>query len=264
MARSRFSSKDSRMTKEMRARTQRIDYGIDAPGVIRNLALIGLAALVAGSLTIYLGSSNWLWGFRFAFFSIAFFFIAESLLMIAYAKIGKFRHRDRILAAAGLRGHERVLDLGTGRGLLAVGAAKRLKEGRVVAVDIWKSDDLSSNSRDRTEAVIEGEGVSDRVEIREADVTTLPFDDESFDVVLSNLCIHNIPNPEGRRRAIEEAARVLKPGGRAVISDFKNTAAYANHFRDAGFDSIERSGPFLWDTFPPLRIVIAQKRLAAA
>lgn len=243
---------------------KRIDYGIDAPGVIRNLALVGLTALIAGVLSFYLGAGNLLWGFRFAVFSIAVFFIIESLLMVAYAKIGKFRHRDRILAAAGLRGHERVLDLGTGRGLLAVGAAKRLKEGRVVAVDIWKSEDLSGNSRERTEAVINAEGVADRVEIREGDATSLPFADESFDVVLSNLCIHNIPSPEGRRQAIEEAARVLKPGGRAVISDFKNTATYANHFRDAGLESIERHGPFLWDTFPPLRIVVAQKGLIAA
>lgn len=248
----------------MPARAPKIDYGIDAPGVIRNLALIGVAALIAGALGQYFGTSNLLWGFRFAFFSIGIFFIIESLLMLAYAKFGKFRHRDRILATAELRGNERVLDLGTGRGLLAVGAAKRLREGHVVAVDIWKREDLSSNTRERTEAVIKAEGVADRVEIREADATSLPFDDESFDIVVSNLCIHNISNAGGRRRAIEEVARVLKPGGRAVISDFKNTAEYESCFRHAGISSTERRGPFLWDTFPPLRIVIARKDLAAA
>ena len=100
--------------------------------------------------------------------------------------------------------------------------------------------------------------------IREADATSLPFDDESFDVVLSNLCIHNISKAAGRQRAIEEVARVLKPGGRAVISDFKNTAEYESNFQLAGISSTERRGPFLWDTFPPLRIVIARKDLAAA
>lgn len=238
---------------------KRIDYGIDAPGVIRNLALIGLAALIAAVTCLFVGNNNWTWNLRFAFFSIALFFIAESLLMIAYSRIGKFRHRDRIIAAAGLRGNEMVLDLGTGRGLLAVAAAKLLRDGRVVAVDIWKSEDLSSNNRERTEAVLKAEGVEDRVKIREADATKLPFGDETFDIVVSNLCIHNISTPEGRRRAIEEAARVLKPGGCAVISDFKNTATYANHFRDAGLESVVRRGPFLWDTFPPLRIVIARK-----
>ena len=133
-----------------------------------------------------------------------------------------------------------------------------------MAADIWKREDLSSNSRERTEAVINAEGVAARVEIREADATSLPFDDESFDVVLSNLCIHNISKAAGRQRAIEEVARVLKPGGRAVISDFKNTAEYESNFRLAGISSTERRGPFLWDTFPPLRIVIARKDLAAA
>jgi arsenite methyltransferase len=67
-------------------------------------------------------------------------------------------------------------------------------------------------------------GVSARVEVRNDNATALTFPDASFDAVLSNLCIHNIPTREGRDRACREIVRVLKPGGRAIISDFKNTA----------------------------------------
>lgn len=84
------------------------------------------------------------------------------------------------------------------------------------------------------------------------------FDACTFDVVLSNLCIHNIPDELGRKVACLEIARVLKPGGTAVISDFKHTAQYQVAFASAGLRT-ERSGPYLLDTFPPLRIVTVQK-----
>jgi methylase of polypeptide subunit release factors len=72
-----------------------------------------------------------------------------------------------MLELASLRGSERILDVGTGRGLLAVGAARRLPSGGVVAVDIWKSSDLTDNRRERTRATLEAEGVSDRVRLAE-------------------------------------------------------------------------------------------------
>ena len=52
-----------------------------------------------------------------------------------------------------------------------------------------------------------------------ADITGLPFRDNSFDVIVSSLAIHNIPGHAGRRTALSEAARVLKPGGRLAIAD---------------------------------------------
>jgi len=237
----------------------KVDYGIDAPGVIRNFLIIGLAGLVAGFLLERLARGTWLWGFRYAFYSMGIVFAMEGALMLLYSKVGKFRHRDRLLALAGLRGDEQVLDVGTGRGLLAVGAAKQLKSGRVVAVDIWKTEDLSRNAREKTEQVVKAEGVADRVKIEEADATKLPFANETFDVVVSNLCIHNIYDAAGRQQAIREIARVLKRDGRAVISDFRHVGNYANYFREAGIPSLELRGPYLLDTFPPLRAVVARK-----
>ena len=76
--------------------------------------------------------------------------------------------------------------------------------------------------------------------------------------MVSNLCLHNIPAAAAREKACREIVRVLKPGGIAVISDFKNTADYAKAFQAAGLKA-ERGGPHLFSTFPPLRVVVARK-----
>lgn len=51
------------------------------------------------------------------------------------------------------------------------------------------------------------------------DLTVPPFDDNSFDLVVSSFAIHNIPARAGRKKAIDEAVRVLRPGGRLLIAD---------------------------------------------
>lgn len=236
--------------------SDRIDYGIDAPGVIRNLLVLG-AAILAASLLIppfHLGSvlidlrGFWITGTSCLFFGG---------LMLLYSLRGKFRHRDRMLALAKLRGDEDVLDVGTGRGLLLVGAAKRLVTGRAVGLDIWKTSDLSGNAREKTQAVLEQEDVTDRCRLLErlAQDTGLP--DASFDVIVSNLCLHNISARGDRDVACREIARLLKPGGVAIISDFKNTGQYAKVFQAAGLTVRRSYHP--WDTFPPLTIVEARK-----
>ena len=80
----------------------------------------------------------------------------------------------------------------------------------------------------------------------------------SFDVVLSNLCIHNIPDQEGRAQACREIARVLKPGGTALISDFILTGFYEKVFAAAGLKTSRTGLNFF--TFPQLRVVKAQKK----
>src|SRR5262249_54722402 len=147
-----------------------------------------------------------------------------------YSKVGKFRHRDRMLAKIAWRGDEQVLDVGTGRGLLLIGAAKKSARGKATGIDIWSAKDLSANAMEATLANAVLEGVRDRVELKTEDASRMTFADSTFDVVVSNLCIHNIEDPKGRDNACREIARVLKPGGIAVISDFKNTGAYAGVF----------------------------------
>src|SRR5258706_2496951 len=206
------------------------DYGIDAPGVVRNLLVIG--ALLLGGRTFLPAPLRSL---QRAMLWTGIALVVEGLLMLLYAKWGKFRHRDRMLAAVDWKGDERVLDVGTGRGLLLIGAAKKLPPGgRAVGIDVWSTKDLSGNAKERTEANAALEGVADSVELRSEDARKTSFPDASFDVVLSNLCLHNIPSAEGRAAARREIARVLAPGGVALVSDFMKTAEYVRTFREAG------------------------------
>jgi SAM-dependent methyltransferase len=236
---------------------QRPDYGIDAPGVIRNLLLIGSVLIISAVFfpVIRIGHVTILWD-RTAYFAGGFC-VAEGLLMLLYAKWGKFRHRDRMLNMVSWRGDEQVLDVGTGRGLLLVGAARRLTTGRAVGVDVWSAKDLSGNSLERTQANLDLEGVTQKAELKSEDARKLSFPDASFDLVLSNLCIHNIPGDEGRAQACREIARVLKSGGTALISDFIKTGLYQKVFAEAGL-TVSRTGLNLL-SFLPLRIVIASK-----
>src|SRR5262249_49411304 len=75
-------------------------------------------------------------------------------------------------------------------------------------------------------------GVVERVELRTADMQQLPFADSSFDLVVTSMAIHNIRDAEGRKQAINEAVRVLKPGGKLVIVDFRETQRYEERLRE--------------------------------
>jgi len=183
----------------------------------------------------------------------------EGLLMLLYARIGKFRHRDRILRLINWTGNEMVLDVGTGLGLLMNGAAKRLTSGKAVGIDIWNKEDLSKNSSYQTRLNAEHEGVSDKIEIKDENIIQTSFQDNYFDVILSNLCLHNIYTREDRKKACIEIHRILKQNGTAVISDFKHWNEYKAEFRELGMTA-EKIGTYYFDTFPPLTIIRAVKK----
>jgi ubiquinone/menaquinone biosynthesis C-methylase UbiE len=156
------------------------------------------------------------------------------------------------------RGDEQVLDVGCGRGLLLAGAAKRLTTGHATGLDIWSNVDMGGNSEAATLHNLKLEGVASRCTLVSAGAQEMPFADASFDVIVSNLCLHNIYDRPTRLQALHQIARVLKPGGIALISDYKRTGEYAAELRKAGLNVNLRWGNWL-TTFPPLRIVIARK-----
>src|SRR5437879_1863149 len=118
--------------------TKKPNYGLDAPGVVGILALVALVGLV-----LFLTAMAGLWsgdlgGIPLASIGIGFTFTCGStaLLMIYESKIGKVRGRDKLLNLIPWRGDEQVLDVGCGRGLMLIGAAKKLKTGMAFGIDI--------------------------------------------------------------------------------------------------------------------------------
>jgi len=117
---------------------------------------------------------------------------------------------------------------------------------------------MAANSALATERNLELEGVRQLCTLVSKGAQEMPFADGSFDLVVSNLCLHNIYDRGTRRRAVEQIARVLRPGGVALISDYKLTREYARQLHELGLSVSKRRGSFL-TTFPPLTVVIARK-----
>ena len=212
---------------------RRAIYGLDAPGVVKTLFGLGAACLSAAGALL-----SWRWyALGIALLCSGCSLMFSGLGMIYMSRVGKLRMRDRLLDLLTWRGDERVLDVGCGRGLMLIGAAKRLTTGTAVGVDIWSERDLSGNSADATRRNAEAEGVGSRVEVMGGDARSLPFADGSFDVVLSSTVLHNIEGAAERARAVREIARVLRPGGRAVVSDIRHLSQYGEVLREAGLEA---------------------------
>ena len=238
-----------------------VDYGIDAPLVARG----------------WFGRAAWSLGVGLAFWFMnrqeypgpaarmlaVLAVIALACAGIAWFKIrssrdGKLRLREQLLDQLELNGDEKVLDIGCGRGLLAIGAAKRLKTGKVTGIDIWNPQDLSGNSADAAKENAKAEGVGDRVRFETADARKLVYPDNHFDAVMSANLLHTLADDREREQALREALRVLKPDGRLVIFDTAETGYYAEVLRAAGAKDVTLSPwSFLWCM--PSRSVTARK-----
>jgi arsenite methyltransferase len=226
--------------------TARPDYGLDAPPVVRNLLLAGAlgtlfwlgawAGLWSGTVRLPLGADTLRIVLAPAAVSIGLTCLAMAAWMVWSSKVGKVRERERLLDTLVWRGDERVLDVGCGLGLMLVGAARRLRTGRVTGIDLWRREDLAGNAPGAALANAAAEGVRDRVTLETADMRMLPFADGSFDLVLSQTAVHNVAEAPGRRAAVEEMARVLRPGGTILLADIRHLPEYAASLRAAGLD----------------------------
>jgi ubiquinone/menaquinone biosynthesis C-methylase UbiE len=227
-------------------------YGIDAPYWAAFFAVVTVANLVNAVVS----GSVW------AFVPVVFLLACAGSCLYTTLR-GKFVVWAELLGQLGLRGDERVLDMGCGRGAVLLLAAQHLTTGRAVGVDLWRSGDQFGNSAQATQRNAIAEGVADRVDLQPGDMTALPLEGTSFDVVVSSLAIHNIRGHAGRRKALDEAVRVLRPGGRLIIADIWATRQYKTHLAKTGMSNVTRRGlgwRFWWGgPWAATRLVTATK-----
>ena len=242
--RSYSGAASARANWEAKVMQQRAHYGVDAPGLVVVLLVLGSAATllaIVGLARPSLAPASL--GAGAALLAALCYFYAA--VMLRSSLVSKHRVRDRLVAALALSGSERVLDAGCGLGLALIGCAKQLTTGRAIGIDLW-SRDLSGNRPEGTRANAAAEGVGDRVEVETGDITRLPFADGAFDAVISMSVIHNIHPQDRRDQALRELMRVLKPGGRIAIFDLLNTSRYAEVLRRAGLDVRSLRRDRLW------------------
>ncbi|MFC6260434.1 class I SAM-dependent methyltransferase [Levilactobacillus fujinensis] len=148
---------------------------------------------------------------------------------------GKYRLFDQVTERLGLKATDQVLDLGCGRGALLTRLASRLEPaGQAVGLDLWHSRDQSHNAAAVTQRNVTALRLTDRVKLVTGDMVALPFQDAQFDVVTTSFALHNIHDVQQRQRALQEAMRVLKPGGQLVIIDTGHHAAEYRQALDTG------------------------------
>jgi arsenite methyltransferase len=224
----------------------RENYGIDAPIVVRNMALGGLVCAVLWVASLF-PQAGVLHNLSPIFQGPCIGMLAGTGWMLTSSLCLKHIVRDRMLASRKWRGDEFALDVGCGRGLVAVGIARRLgPRGRVCGLDLWQAADLSGNTPERALANAAAACVAGKVTIDSGDMRAMPYKNEAFDVIASMTAIHNIPDRQGRAQAISEIWRVTKPGGEILIFDIRHARAYAAQLRRLGAH-VKVTGPvFLW------------------
>src|SRR5262245_56963847 len=212
-------------------------YGIDAP----YLLIVPGAIIVFNVTAAAINRSPW------PLVGAGLLVVCAGLGLHA-SRRGKFVVWAELLERLSLDSNARVLDVGCGRGAVLTMVAASLTTGRATGIDRWRRVDQSGNAALATRRNIDAEGVASRADVCTADMRALPFADATFDAVVSSLAIHNVSGHDDRRRAIDEAVRVLRPGGRLLVADLFKTSEYCQRLAELGLRDItqENLGWRLW------------------
>ncbi len=197
---------------------QQPDYGNWVPvKMIAGPGVLGIACLILGALHWEFLIPAGLFLLIAAYFGISWYLFS--------AKGGKVQDRVQELVVNHIDGSGRasdcgavrVLDIGCGNGPLTMKIARCFPDAEVAGLDYWgKNWDYSMQVCQENARLA---GLADRVSFKHGSASALPFEDASFDLVVSNLTFHEVADVADKRKCIQEALRVLKPGGVFVLQD---------------------------------------------
>jgi len=115
-------------------------------------------------------------------------------------------------------GAGKALDIGCGNGPLTIALAQRHPDAHVTGIDTWvKAWDYSRAACERN---AQAAGVAGRTDFRKASASALPFEDGTFDAVVSNFVFHDVSDTRDKRALVREALRIVKKGGRFAFHDY--------------------------------------------
>ena len=157
----------------------------------------------------------------------------------------------------GWDGAGQILDIGCGSGHLTIRMAKRYPLAKAIGIDYWGG--AWEYSKSVCERNAEIEGVAGRVSFERASAASLPFDDEEFDVVVSNMVFHEVRDVKDKRLLIKEALRVVKDGGWFVFQDlflwkqvYGETDDLLNTIRSWGVERVDLVDTSVSDFIPKI------------
>ncbi len=207
------------------------------------LALIPLGPVYRISMTVL-----------FVILLVSFLFPFYAYIMFSQSG-GKLQEKfyNLIIQSLGKDVAGRVIDIGSGNGVLAAKLAQQHPQAEVTGVDYWGAD--WEYSKSVCEQNARAAHVADRVHFQKGDAASLDFEDNTFDGATSNLTFHEVKSAADKRAVIREALRVVKPGGTfAFIDYFYEEKHYGN---EAEFETFLAAMKLAQLEFKPLRDLIA-------
>jgi 2-polyprenyl-3-methyl-5-hydroxy-6-metoxy-1,4-benzoquinol methylase len=240
------------------------DYGIDKPERVRGLGMVGLV-LIGTGLAAFIGLQGSVEDWPELILTICLWlgvlcWIGAGIMLWS-SKSGKIILATRMVNELRWMGREKVLDVGCGRGLLTILCARKAPQGEIIGIDTWSSEHLTDNTIEGARENAATERVDHLVRFEDGDATDLRYGHNSFDKIVSSLCLHAIGSRPIRNKAVTHLVKMVRPGGEIAILDILHTREYMKIFQQQGLKNIRRSKMTMLYCLPT-RYVIGEKKLA--
>lgn len=234
--------------------------GLDAP-LVPFLYILGGILAIAYGIVFHKYYSGYMWTILYGVLMI----IAGAIFINTSIR-GKHKIWDSLLSKINIVPNSKVLDLGTGHGMVLLMFAKHLSgNGHATGIDLWRNSDQSDNNLHNTKNIIKQQHLTHIADVKTANMISLPFADKKYDYVVSSLAFHNIKPASERIHALEEAVRVLADNGSLIIVDTgHHKKEYINVLTSLRLEVIEAKtyGVSGWWTGPwmPTYSIIAKRK----